>query len=125
MLNFENATTPGKFFGDLFSINIIAHLTHLYQPDMTLATHLALKDIYEQVIDLADGLVEKYQGVHGRVSIVVPQNTNTTKPLEFVKSYYDKIQTGRIIFKESFIQNIIDEISAVLAEGIYKLTYVK
>ena len=38
---------------------------------------------------------------------------------------YDCIKKERCCIEESFLQNIIDEIVAVIAKGLYKLKYVK
>lgn len=117
--------TPGEFFGYLFCIRDEVHLTHLAQPDKSLATHLALNDLYDDILDHIDALVEKYQGIYGIVSITIPTTKASSTPLEMVTEKYKYIQEYRDIFKESWMQNIIDQIADLLATTMYKLKFVK
>ena len=62
-----------------------------------------------------------YYGIYGVRPIKI-LGAIDLDPLPFIKSQYDKIQETRVIFKESFLQNIIDEFSALMARLMYKLT---
>lgn len=121
----KKKVNPSEFFGYVFCTRDTAHLTHLYQPNKTLATHLALKDVYEDLTDLIDDLVEKYQGVHGLISITIPESTSASDPLAMIKEKYNWIVEYRTIFSESWIQNIIDQIVDTLATALYKLKFVQ
>lgn len=114
-----------SFFGELIACRQSVKLTHWAQPDKTDATHAALDEIYDDLDGLIDSLIEKYQGVHGLVKIIIPQVTSVTDPLRYVTIAYETIESDRKCIKESFLQNIIDEIQAVLAKGLYKLKFVK
>jgi len=124
--NFINrdTNTASSFFSKLFEIRDTTHLIHLNQPDKTLATHLALGDLYEGLLGLTDELIETYQGLHGTVSIVTSQ-AKVQSPFQYVKDSYDWIDQNRGMFKESFLQNQIDEIQQLLAKTMYKLQFVK
>ena len=123
---FKNSKSvkPGEFFGYLFCTRDALHLTHLAQPDKTLATHLALNDAYDGILDFIDDLVEKYQGIYGIVPIIIPETKASTNPLDLVMEKYKWIQEYRGIFTESWIQNIIDQIADLLAKTLYKLRFV-
>lgn len=116
---------PGEFFGYLFCTRDSAHLTHLYQPDKSIATHLALKDVYEDLTDLIDSLVEKYQGIHGLIKFEIPKSESYEDPLVMIQEKYDWIVNNRNIFSESWMQNIIDQVVDTLATALYKLKFVK
>ena len=119
------SVSAGEFFGYLFSIRDIAHLTHLAQPDKSLATHKALNELYDEILDMIDGIVESYQGIYGIVSITIPATTSSKTPLQSVEGCYSYIEKNRSIFKESWIQNEIDNVCKLLAGVIYKLKFVK
>lgn len=118
-------TNPGEFFGYLVQSRITIKLTHWSQPDRSDSTHSALDELYDSLDGLIDSIIEKYQGIYGITSITVPTSMSTNKPLEFVNSMYSYINTNRKLFTDSFIQNIIDELCAVIAKALYKLKFVK
>lgn len=121
----KKAVTAGEYFGYLFCTGLDSHLTHLSQPDKSLATHLALKDVYEAIPDFTDSLIEKYQGIYGIVEVTVPKVAAHSDPLLMIEEKYKWIQEYRGIFKESWMQNIIDQIADLLATALYKLKFVK
>lgn len=121
----KKEVSVGEYFGYIFCSRDSAHLTHLYQPNKDIATHLALKDVYEDLTELVDALVEKYQGVHGLVKFSIPKTESYDDPLAMIQEKYDWIVEYRGIFKESWIQNIIDQIVDTLATALYKLKFVK
>lgn len=120
----SSTVTPGQFFGYLFMIRDKVHLTHLAQPDRTLAMHSALNDLYEGILDFTDQLIETYQGINNIVKIEIPGSTAEMNAFNLVRGCYDYIQANRGIFPESFLQNILDEISALIAKTLYKLRFV-
>ena len=126
-MNFNLTSTvgPGEFFGYLVQTRIAIKLTHWSQPHKSDATHAALDELYDSLDDLIDSIVEKYQGIYGIINIKVPNVTSTTNPLELVQGCYNYIQQNRKLFSDSFIQNIIDEISAAIAKTLYKLKFVR
>lgn len=113
-----------ELFGHLFSMISSAHITHTYQKDKSLATHLALEEFYTELDELADELVECYQGIYGQVDF-----TTSGKRFEdcttSIKQSYDYIDKNRTVFKESFLQNLVDEIQARHARTLFKLKLVQ
>ena len=112
-------------FSKLFEIRDTLHLTHLYQEDFKLSTHLALGEAYDAILGLTDELVECYTGIYGRVEISIPASSKTSDPLKYLQSAYQSIEVMRKSVSETFLQNIIDEIQAALARTLYKLRFVK
>jgi len=125
MSPFKRKTTPGDFFGYLFFIRDTVHLTHLAQPTKTLAVHEALDDLYKGILEPIDSVIEKYQGIYGIVQITIPESKAAIDPLIMIEEKYKWIQEYRTIFQESWLQNIIDQISDTLATALYKLKFVK
>lgn len=110
--------TPSEFIGKLFACRDIAHLAHL--KTQSYAQHVALGDYYGGLLDLIDGLTEAIQGLRGLLNISIPATTHQ-EPLKYIQDVYKWIDQNRDIFKETFIQNIIDEIQHLNAQTIYKL----
>ena len=61
--------SPLRFIGRLFELRDAAHIEHL--KTRSFAAHSALNGFYDEILDLADGFVESYQGKYGIVNIEV------------------------------------------------------
>ena len=98
-----------------------AHREHL--KTRSYAQHVALRDFYTQVVDLADSFAETAQGLYGVLNI--PYENNHTGPIDKVlDAHIGNIESLRKTFtrpEESCLLNIIDEISALYAKTLYKL----
>lgn len=89
--------------------------------------HKALNNFYDEILGLLDGLVESVAGIYDR-----PMDYTTHEPVNYTskedtiayfKKVYDFIEAERKnIYQESWIQNQIDEIAALVAETLYLLT---
>jgi hypothetical protein len=118
-------STRGTIPALLLKARTDAHLTHLRQPDKTLATHKALAKFYEDVVDLIDGYVESSMGIDSTFSLdMVPASEVIQNPVQYFKDLYTQIETSKINIKESFIQSQIDIIQELIANTLYKLQFV-
>jgi hypothetical protein len=116
----KSSVKPEVFFGVLFHSRDCMHLTHLQTTSY--AEHVALNGYYDGLLDLTDKLIETYFGVIGKkLSIKIPQSEfiNAQAHLKQLCSY---IESNRSLFEESQIQNIIDEICALINKTQYMLT---
>lgn len=118
---FENKTTPALFFGQLQSSVIAAKAVHWqtnsYSEHMTMATY------YEEMSELLDTLVETYFGTIGKKFEVITPKTGFVNSQALMKHICDFVESNRNLFKEySFIENIIDEILALIEQTKYRLT---
>lgn len=91
------------------------------------STHKALNNWYDGIVGHLDGLVESVAGIYGRpvgYSVVEPTDwTSTEDTIAYFKNLYQYVQTERkSIYQESWVQNIIDEIAADIAQTLYLLT---
>lgn len=116
----KSSVKPEIFFGVLFHSRDCMHLTHLQTTSY--AEHTALSKYYDGILDLTDSLIETYFGSVGkRVSIKIPQSEYINAQAH-LKQLYSYIESNRSIFEESHIQNIIDEICALINKTQYLLT---
>jgi hypothetical protein len=113
---------PEIFIGQLFQSRDIVHLTHLQT--VSLGEHQALKKYYDEILDLIDDLVETYFGTIGkRINIKIPASEymNSRAHLTYMKDYVFK-HRGVLGLDNTHLQNIIDEIIALIAHVLYLLT---
>ena len=114
--------SPLRFIGRLFELRDAAHVEHL--KTRSFAAHSALNTFYDDLLGLADGFVESYQGKHGIVNIDIKY----TKPdnfLTFLEEFAKYVESSRDVFKDEFLKNQVDEIASLAYSTIYKLTYLK
>jgi glycerophosphoryl diester phosphodiesterase len=114
--------SPLKFIGRLFELRDAAHVEHL--KTRSFAAHSALNTFYDELLELADGFVESYQGKHGIVNIDIKY----TKPdnfLSYLEEFAKYVESSRDVFKDEYLKNQVDEITSLTYSTIYKLTYLK
>ena len=92
--------------------------------------HRTLNGFYEKIVDLLDGLVESTAGIYGRPKGYEAHDfvdwTSTDDTIQYFKNLYEYVQSERgSLYKETWIQNQIDEIAAQIAQTIYLLTLKK
>lgn len=118
---------PGEFFGKLFQIRDQMHINHLRITGTgSYAGHKALNEFYDGILDLTDGLIESYQGKYGILDLSIPASTKT-EPITTLKELVSLTDNGNVykMFKETWIQNQLDEISTLAYQTIYKLENLK
>jgi hypothetical protein len=91
------------------------------------AEHKALDFFAEEIEDLYDGLVESVSGVYGRPANYSVQTLinykDSEQVYEYFKGLYMYVQDSRkSLYQESWVQNQIDEIAALVAKTLYLLT---
>jgi hypothetical protein len=114
----------GEFIGMLFYSRNAAHLMHL--KTTSFAAHKALDDYYSGIVGITDSLAESYQGVYGLINITIPScSCGDDDPVSYFTELKQSIDTKRSLFKQSYHQNIIDEVLALVTSTIYKLKFLK
>ena len=114
--------SPLKFIGRLFELRDAAHVEHL--KTKSFSAHSALNGFYDELLDLADGFVESYQGKHGIVNIEI-KPVSPDNFLTFLEEFAKYVENSREVFKDEFLKNQVDEIASLAYSTIYKLTYLK
>ena len=114
--------SPLKFIGRLFELRDAAHVEHL--KTRSFSAHSALNGFYDDILGLADGFVESYQGKYGIIKIEI-KSAQPDNFLTFLEDFAKYVESSREVFKDEWLRNQVDEISSLAYSTIYKLTYLK
>ena len=121
----EAQVTVGEYFLTLFHSATNTHLLHLQS--RSYSQHQALGAYYDAVVDLIDSLIEAYQGKNETiVEYPVGYKPPVSDALTELKNISAYVQANRgVVGSDSELQNIGDEIQALIDSTIYKLTFLK
>jgi hypothetical protein len=116
-----------SFISTLFSSRTQAHIFHLQVTGPgSFAAHSALNTYYDEIIGLVDGIVESYQGRYGIITGYkgegqwIEDITQVVKYFEALCMYVEKNRVSLV--QDSYIQNQIDEVVALIESTKYKLS---
>lgn len=113
---------PEVYLGQFFNSRDIIHLAHLQTTSY--AEHKALNSYYDGLLDLLDDMIESYFGCLGkRLNIKIPsaEYINPETHLKQFKEYVKK-HRGVLGMDRTDVQNILDEIIALINKTLYLLT---
>lgn len=97
-----------------------AHILHL--KTSSYAAHIALGEYYEQVEDLIDAWIEAYQGKYGVIEKYEDTFEQHDDALQYMVMMNDWLAvTRKALPADTELQNIVDEIVALIDSTIYKL----
>jgi hypothetical protein len=121
-----------QFFSKLFESREMAHIYHLQvKGDQgSYATHEALGDYYEEIVEILDDTIEVYQGQYGLVDgydVIDTTDTKSKEPLAYFEELAEYIKHGKkcISDEDTHIHSLIDDIMALIYKTIYKLKFLK
>jgi DNA-binding ferritin-like protein len=127
----HNNPIVGQFVSTLFASRTQAHIFHLQATgEGSLAIHKALNDYYDEIVGITDGMAESYQGKYGIITgygnIALQEFQNCESVIMFFETLCMYVEKSReMICQDSYIQNQIDEIVALIKSTIYKLRFLK
>lgn len=107
------------------------HIAHLrVQGTGSFAAHSAMGGFYDEVGDLADSLIEQYQGATEEIidyptSVELPIMSSAQECLDYLRKVYDMCTTAQSVCKYSEIINTIDEIKSLINSTKYKLLFLQ
>ena len=82
-------------------------------------------EYYDDVLDIIDRITETYTGLYGKIedykSAPYRNYVDKEDTITYFKTLYAYVQKNRSIFTDSFIENIIDELSELLAQTLFRL----
>lgn len=113
---------PELVIGQLFQSRDTIHIVHVQTTGY--AEHKALNAYYDGLLDLVDDLLESYFGTIGRrINFKIPAS-EYVNPEQHLKQLMDYVKKHRNVFgaDNTHLQNIIDEILALIAKTLYLLT---
>ena len=100
-------------------VHIFHNQTRIY------SEHVALGGYYDDVLDLIDRLTETYTALYGEIdgykSAPYKDYVSKDDTVIYFKTLYSYVQKNRSVFQESFLQNIIDELSELLTQTMFRL----
>jgi hypothetical protein len=129
----QSVSGASKFFSKLFESREMAHVYHLsVKGDMgSYASHVALGAYYDGILGQIDDLIEIYQGQYGLVEsfdIIDTSSTKTQEPIAYFEDLVMFVKSSRnelLSSEDTHLQNIIDEVIALIYKTLYKLKYNK
>jgi hypothetical protein len=103
-----------------------AHILHF--STTSYSAHKALQNFYEEIGGLVDDFVEAFQGKYGLLTDYRPVFKLAEEPLSYMMYLKDELSRCRNsgnFPQDSELQNIADEIAALVDSTIYKLRFLK
>lgn len=116
----------GELVMRMFHARTNAHVLHL--KSRSYAQHVALNEFYDGIVDIADSLVEAYQGEHGLIDNYPPRYAPVDDPIKLVSELAEWIEKNRyeaIEAEDTYLHNIVDEALALCRSTQYKLRFLK
>lgn len=113
----------GELIMRCFNLRTVAHVAHL--KTTSYAEHVALKELYEAIIPLVDSFAEVYQGDNGLISTYSAPAPKVADALVVMSELTSWIESNYLSFgpDDQPLQNILDELLALLSSARYKLRF--
>ena len=109
-----------KAVGIMFLSRTMSHMAHL--KTKSYATHIALNDFYDGIIDLADNLIEAAQGQYGVLDVpFVNASGNVNDPIGMLQGHLKQLETTMSMVDEDYLMGIFQEITTLYRSTLYKL----
>jgi hypothetical protein len=109
-----------------FHARTVAHVLHL--KSRSYAQHIALNEFYDEIVPLVDSLAEAYQGDYGIIDGYPTKFVMFDDGLALLKDLAGWIADNRADVcdeDDTYLQNILDEIMALVRSKQYKLKFLK
>ena len=115
-----------SFVSTFFASRTQAHIFHLQvKGPGAYAAHIALQAYYEGILPLIDGLVESFQGRYGIITgykgdgVIIEDTSKIIQYFEALCMFVEKNRGS--LPQDSYIQNQVDEVVALIESTKYKL----
>ena len=109
-----------KAVGIMFLSRTMSHMAHL--KTKSYATHIALNEFYDGIIDLADTLIEAAQGQYGVLDVpFVNASGNVNDPIGMLQGHLKQLETTMSMVDEDYLMNIFQETQSLYRSTLYKL----
>lgn len=131
MINIKKSppkNSPAILFGKLFQARDILHTRHLRPTNPGQLgsgwEHKVLKSLYNNILDITDGIIESWQGKYGLVEIVVPQS-EYNDIVSYLEELAKFVESSYSMFPDSWVQNELDTLQKEIYSSLYKLKNLK
>ena len=109
------------FISTMFHSSTVTHFMHLATDSFSV--HMALGAYYTEIVDLADQFAEAYAGCYEKIKDFPENFHNAKDPVKYLTSIKDYVYKNREALPDNTqLQNIVDEIAALIDSTLYKLT---
>lgn len=126
-----NKINMASYIVELMNSATLTHMLHLSITGQgSYATHLALQEYYEGIIDPLDNLAEQYQGVSGMLlsfpgNISLNRFEDITACINYMNGLYSQAEQLQAECKHSEVAAILDTIKEFINKLRYKLRFLK
>jgi len=114
-----------KFVSLCFALGTQAQLNHIRPRTRSDAEHRALDDFYTGLVPLADKFAECYQGRFELLGEIPPTNKLSDDSIKMLTQARDWIEDFRTTVTASDLQNILDELIALINQTLFRLRHLK
>ena len=120
-----NSESIAEFVSTLLASRNQAHVYHWQAQNVgSFSAHSALGEYYDEIVDLVDDLVESYQGKYGIIygykgTPVIREGGDFKLYFEALSKYVDLKRQK--LTQDTYIQNQVDDIAALVESTKYKL----
>ena len=109
------------FISTMLHSGTVTHFMHLATDSY--AMHKALGKYYPEIIELTDDFAEAYAGCYEKIKDFPENFHNAKDPVKYLTSIKDYVYKNRkALPDDTELQNIVDEIAALIDTTLYKLT---
>ncbi len=126
MTNITNLLGKAKYtklVSLLFNARTNAHIAHLQTKSY--AQHIALNELYEGILDIADSFAESAQGTQGILNGYTLGTLWSGDVISNVESLHNEISGMKKEFTEGHLLQLIDDATELTATVLYKLKNLK
>lgn len=117
--------SAGAFVIHAFHARTNAHILHLQT--RSYATHKALNEFYDEIVDIVDRFAEAYQGEYGLIKDDIADYEHQSDALALLDSLRECADecTEDLADEDTHLKNILDEARELIASTQYKLRFLK
>jgi hypothetical protein len=121
---FKNIKEFEQLASLLLTSGLQVHIFHLQTKSF--AEHMALGTFYDEIVDLADVLIEDFQGQYGVLqkyeSFIIKSYVDKNTTLAYFDNLTSNVQKLRTtVSEDSNLQNQIDNIITLINSTVYKI----
>lgn len=115
----------GEFIMRCLHVRTNAHVLHL--KTRSYATHVALGEFYDGLVDCVDRYAEAYQGYFGLIENISGAYHPVDDPLKMISGLCEFVDYNReeLSADEPMLQAILDDICELCSTTTYKLKFLK
>ncbi len=114
-----------NIFNTLLKAKSEIQIAHILQKDKKYSTHMILGDLYSELDEKVDDIMEKYLGLGHSLTGIKYEVGEIEDVLSYIQKLYKDIESAKGNFTESIFVADLEDIQSTLAGVLYKLQFVK